>query len=131
LMPTFLEAAGVKDTGKIELHGRSILGYLEGGSFHRGEALHWETQENAATLLDDWKLVERYWMPHPFLYHLTDDPYEKTDLSEKYPDKVRDLLALHAEWKARHYPNPIPRHDEVSRYEFPEEPVSDSKPVGK
>lgn len=38
-----------------------------------------------------WKLV---CLPKPQLYHLGDDLGEKVDLAAKYPDRVRDMLAL-------------------------------------
>ncbi|HEU5081065.1 MAG TPA: sulfatase [Opitutaceae bacterium] len=131
LMPTFLEAAGVRDTEKIEMHGHSLLAFLRGGPFVRKEALHWENRENAATLLGDWKLVQRFWTPQPQLYRIEEDIGENHDLAAQNPDKVRELMALHAEWKARYYPNPIPRELTLSRYMFPEEPASEAEPSAK
>ena len=118
LMPTFLEAAGV--AAKPEMHGRSALPLLTGGSFHRPEALHWETLHNAGVLRGEWKLVYQYWAKRPFLYRLENDIGEKNDISEKHPEVVKELMALHETWKARHYPNPIPRATSLSSYMFPE-----------
>jgi len=123
LMPTFLEAANVKDTDKIEQHGHSLLAFLRGGPLVRKEALHWETQQNAATLLGEWKLVQRFWMPKPQLYRITEDIGEDHDLAAQYPEKVRELMALHEQWKKQHYPNPLPRELTLSRYRFPNEPA--------
>lgn len=119
LMPTFLDAAEVTAT-KAEMHGRSLLPLLTGGSFERPEALHWETLHNAGVLRGEWKLVHQYWAKRPFLYRLPDDVGEKNDLAGRHPEIVDELLALHAEWKSRHYPNPIPRATTLSSYMFPE-----------
>jgi arylsulfatase A-like enzyme len=131
LMPTFLEAAGVKDAGKIGMDGRSLLGFLRGGPLQRDGALHWETPQNAATLLGDWKLVQRFWTTQPRLYRISDDIREEHDLAAQHPDKVRELIALHAEWKAKHYPNPIPLQREMDRYRFPEAAAAAAKAGGK
>ncbi len=127
LMPTFLEAAHAPGVDAIELHGHSLLAFLRGGPFERPEALHWENQHNAATLLGDWKLVQRFWTPQPRLYRITQDPGEDHDLAAQYPEKVRELTALHQAWKARYYPHPIPSERTLSRYMFPDEPEDPPK----
>ena len=49
-----------------------------------------------------WKIL---WMPKPFgkgdweLFNLTSDPGEIKDLSEQYPDKRRELIALWEQYK--------------------------------
>ena len=131
LMPTLLEAAGVNETDKIGMHGHSLLTLLQGGAFQRSEALHWETRQNAATLLGEWKLVQRFWTSQPRLYRISEDIGEDHDLAAQFPGKVRELLALHAEWKAKYYPNPIPRELTLSRYMFPDEPDEAPKSEAK
>ncbi|MDO8540602.1 MAG: sulfatase-like hydrolase/transferase [Opitutaceae bacterium] len=117
LMPTFLEAAGV--TAKHEMNGRSILPLLTGGAFQRPEAVHWEIQHNAAVIRGEWKLVHQFWRPRPFLYRWLEDTGENNDLAEKNPALVQELMALHDQWKARNYPNPVPRVTAHSAYLFP------------
>jgi arylsulfatase A-like enzyme len=123
LMPTFLEAAAVNDADKIEMHGQSLLTHLKGGPLNRTGPLHWESQQNAAVLSGEWKLVHRFWEQQPRLYRIADDPSESQNLASQYPDKTRELMALHEQWKERHYPNPIPRELKLSRYRFPEAPT--------
>lgn len=118
LLPTFLEAAGVKPVANHEIHGTSILPLLKGGHVARQGAVHWETSLNAAVLLDGWKLVHQYWQP-PMLYRIEDDIAEEHNLASQHTDKVGELLALHDAWKARHYPNPVPRSMTRSTYAFP------------
>jgi arylsulfatase A-like enzyme len=121
LMPTFLEAAQVKDTDKIEQHGQSLLAFLGGGPLKRNVALHWETQQNAATLLGEWKLVQRFWLRQPQLYRISEDTGEDHDLAAQYPEKVRELMRLHEHWKTRYKPKPLPRETTLSHYRFPNE----------
>lgn len=122
IMPTLLEAAQTPHPRPQEMHGRSLLGLWRGESFRRDASLHWENKENAAVLLDDWKLVHRYWLKAPQLYRIDQDPGETRDLAAEFPEKVAQLLALHDRWKEKNYPNPIPRQTALSRYAFPEEP---------
>lgn len=123
LLPTFMEAAGLKSAADHEIHGVSILPLLMGGGFVRAGSIHWETRLNSAVLAGEWKLVHQYWNAAPFLYRIEEDPGEHRDLAAQHPDKVAELLALHDRWKARHYPNPISRALTRSSYAFPELPA--------
>ncbi len=122
LMPTFLEAAGVD--APAGMHGRSLLPLLGGRAFSRPEPLHWENQHNAAVLDGPWKLVHQFWAKQPFLYRIEQDIGENHDLTDRHPEKVRELLTRHAQWKTRHYPNPVPRALQRSSYIFPEADAS-------
>jgi arylsulfatase A-like enzyme len=126
LLPTFMAAAGLNPAADHEIHGESILPLLTGGRYEREKPIHWETRLNAAVLLGEWKLVHQYWNPGPFLYRIEEDPGENRDLAARHPEKVAELLALHEQWKARHYPNPIPRASTKSSYAFPELPQTQS-----
>lgn len=107
ILPTVLEAAGVKPAAGHEIHGTSILPLLRGETFQRAGALHWENQQNLAVLQGDWKLVHRFWSP-PMLYRPADDISEQHDLAAQNPAKVAELLALHEAWAKRHFPNRTP-----------------------
>ncbi len=109
ILPTLLAAAGVKPAVDHEIHGTSLLPLLRGEAFTRTGALHWENQQNAAVLAGEWKLVHRFWEKQPRLYQPALDISEERDLATQNPEKVAELLALHLQWKARHFPNPIPR----------------------
>jgi arylsulfatase A-like enzyme len=121
LLPTFLEAAGSRPAASHEIHGTSLLPLLRGGALQRPGALHWENSHNAAVLQGEWKLVHQFWSP-PHLYRIEQDIGEARDLADRHPEKVAGLMALHAQWKARHYPHPVPRVTARSRYAFPEWP---------
>ncbi len=108
ILPTLLDAARVKPAANHEIHGQSLLPLLRGETFTRTGALHWENQQNYAVLSGDWKLVKRAWEPQARLYRPADDIGEDHNLAAQNPTKVTELTALHAAWRQRYYPNPVP-----------------------
>ena len=56
----------------------------------------------------DWKLVKRAWEQSARLYRPADDIGEDHTLAAQNPAKVAELTALHAAWRQRYYPNPVP-----------------------
>ena len=122
-MPTFLDLAGIEYPQSYR--GRSILP-LEGKSLapvFRGEerkgpnTLCFEDYGNRAIIADRWKLVSRHpndvehferWEypaePHEGrweLYDLEADRTEMTNLADRNPEKVAELVALYREWAQR------------------------------
>ena len=62
--------------------------------------LFWKTGHNKVVIKDDWKLQVTDYPPKKWLYNLANDPTEQKELSESYPNKTAELLALinrHAE----------------------------------
>lgn len=108
ILPTLLDAARVKPAAHHEIHGQSLLPLLRGEPFARTGALHWENQQNYAVHAGDWKLVKRAWEPQARLYRPADDIGEDHNLAVQNPTKVTELTALHAAWRQRYYPNPVP-----------------------
>jgi arylsulfatase A-like enzyme len=107
IFPTLLEIAGLELTHKIE--GRSFLSTLnhvpsksdelrtlyftrrEGGIAYGGKAYH-------ALRQGDWKLLQNNPYQALELYNLKEDPFEKNNLAQKEPDRVRkmnDVLMKH------------------------------------
>jgi len=99
LMPTLLEAAGVRLTHEID--GRSILQTLMGekqpaperdlffGRREGGKGFEGGTIE--CIRRGDWKLLRSRPGGPLELYNLKSDPLEKTDLAKSEPEKVREL----------------------------------------
>lgn len=92
LMPTFLEVAGV--TPPVGIEGRSILPTLLGQAQapetrHLFFSHYWIEKNSghtqAAVLHGDWKLVQNTPGEPLELYHLKDDPQEKTNLAGASP----------------------------------------------
>jgi arylsulfatase A-like enzyme len=120
-MPTILDVAGAKLPKGYEIHGRSILSILTGKPYERTEPFHWETENNYGVLEGDWKLVHQFWVDKPYLYNLKNDLGERTNLAEKYPEKVIEMEALHKAWVEKCYPNQLPRITKRSTGRFPKE----------
>jgi arylsulfatase A-like enzyme len=108
ILPTLLEAAGVKPAPDHEIHGQSLLPLLRGEPFARRAPLHWENQQNYAVYDGEWKLVKRAWESKARLYRPADDIGEDQDLADKFPARVAELTAQHEAWRKRYYPNPVP-----------------------
>lgn len=108
ILPTLLDAAGVKPAAGHEIHGQSLLPLLRGEAFTRRAPLHWENQQNYAVHDGEWKLVKRAWEPKARLYRPAEDIGEDQNLAEKFPAKVAELNSQHEAWRKRFYPNPVP-----------------------
>ncbi|MBR5612383.1 MAG: sulfatase-like hydrolase/transferase, partial [Bacteroidaceae bacterium] len=105
LYPTILSVAGVKTQKNYPLDGSDLKKLLQGKADkkHRDDFLmhfpHGEHRANYFTTYrkGDWKLIYYYnpdttGEPSWKLYNLKDDPYEATDLAEKYPEKVTSMI---------------------------------------
>ena len=106
IMATCLDVAGAQYPTTYDGHpitpleGKSLLPILEGGERERHDVLYWEHFRNRGVLQGQWKLVATKngeWE----LYDMEADRTELNDLSEKYPEKVRELLSLYDHWADR------------------------------
>jgi arylsulfatase A-like enzyme len=99
ILPTALAAAGAEVDPAWKLDGVDLLPYLSGmnkGAPH--ETLYWRVGPQWAVRKGDWKLVaSRIDGKQPRLFNLKEDIGEANDLTEKHPEKVKELLA---DWKA-------------------------------
>jgi arylsulfatase A-like enzyme len=111
--PTLLKLCGGKLEQKLPLDGLDIWPTLTEGkpSPHKAILIN-TTPNNGAVRSGDWKLVVRNGADDPDgnpakkkdkesieLFNLKDDPYEKTNLAEKNPEKfkeLKDVLAAYA-----------------------------------
>ena len=116
LMPTILDAAGVEPPEDLKLDGRSILPLL------KGEAVAWQERAlfiqshrgdeptryaHFAAVTQDWKLLNasgfgrqglRNNGPRFELYRLSEDPGEKNNLADEYPEVVQRLKKRYDAW---------------------------------
>ena len=99
VLPTVLDAAGLKPCPDNPLDGKSILPVIEGKKDVLHKNMFWSEGGRTgewAVRSGDWKLnvikdkVE--------LFDLKKDVSESTDLSAKHPDVVKKLTALYDEW---------------------------------
>ena len=105
VMATFLDAASVDYP--VTYNGKAILP-LEGesmvGTFadqpHTREVLFWEHEGNKAVRKNKWKLVCKY--PGAWeLYNMDDGRTEVYDVSDDFPEIVRELSKLYEQWAER------------------------------
>jgi len=104
--PTLCEAAGVKLPSDRVIDGVSLRPLLREGKSLEREALFWhfphyrgkDVVPYSIVRADDWKLIKRYEGKTFELFNLRDDLGETTDLSETYPEKVKELDELLAGW---------------------------------
>ncbi len=139
IVPTLLEMADVQHPSTYKgrkvapVQGKSWVGMLEGktqSSRAPDDWLGWEIFGNRAIRQREWKIS---WHYEPYgtwdwqLFNLTDDPGEQNDLSDKFPKKKKELIALWDEYvktngviigerspfeRARKaLPDPVPEHD--------------------
>ncbi|MBM3981025.1 MAG: sulfatase [Planctomycetes bacterium] len=106
VLPTALSAVGVEVKADWKLDGVNLIPHVTGGA--KGvphDALFWRFGQQTAVRKGDWKLV-RYdatadggkGTTAARLYNLASDIGEKTDLSAKEPDKVKELQVAWDEW---------------------------------
>lgn len=106
VVPTLLDMAGVEHPAAVDgaaieaVRGRSMLAFLQGQSqrIHPGDAVFgWELFGQRALHRGDWKIA---WVSAPNgsgrweLYQLSEDPGERRDLSQQYPDRLREMVEL-------------------------------------
>jgi arylsulfatase len=105
LMPTCLELAGVKYPAEfagrklLPLADQSLVPIFKGGTFPQPRLLGWNTGSSRALRDGNWKLVSSAKDPWE-LYDLATDRTELHDLASKHPDKVAELAAKWARWRA-------------------------------
>ncbi|MFW6267837.1 MAG: arylsulfatase [Marinilabiliaceae bacterium] len=103
VLPTCLELADasypelIHGEETMEPAGKSFLPllYEDTGSIH--DTLYWEHQGGRAIRIDDWKLTALPDEPWE-LYDLSVDMTETTDLSEDYPEKVKEMNQAWEVW---------------------------------
>ena len=110
LLPTLVSAAGGRAPAHVD--GQDLNPMLrEAARSVEHTVLHWDTNHESAVRWRDWKLRTASSRRHAdhemvelelgtFLYDLSRDPGETTDLSAENPGLVERLQALHAEWRA-------------------------------
>ena len=100
-LATFVDITGAKYPTEfrgekiVPLQGESFLKELQGETAPRTKPLFWQWSRGRAVRKGDWKLVSHgEWE----LYNLAKDRSETTDLSEKYPEIKKELIALYENW---------------------------------
>jgi len=108
--PTFCDLLGIRPKPQERIDGITItplLGKPE-AKLNR-DTLYWHYplakphflggHSSGAVRKGDWKLIQFFDTAEFELYNLADDTGEKTNLADRYPDKVRQLTALLEAWR--------------------------------
>ncbi len=116
ILPSCLEAAGVKVTADANLDGQSFLDAVKRDvpSATSKKPMYWQFQKYWAVRDGDWKLVNSddyasrkptsqilqgpLAKGRPMLFNLKDDPAEQTDLYEQNPQIAKRLRGLYDKW---------------------------------
>jgi uncharacterized sulfatase len=110
LAPTVLQACGQKAPENMK--GVSLLNVACGKGKLERQSVFGEIYLHSATKLGapeldvthrwvrhvDWKLILDLKAKHPELYQIVQDPFERTDLAEKAPERVRELTKMIDKW---------------------------------
>ena len=101
IFATSAAVSGVKVTHKAKRDGVNLIPYLTGENQKKPhKVLYWKSVGQVALRSGDWKLLKSRSLKDrtkitPFmLFNLKDDIGETEDLSEKYPEKVQELLKI-------------------------------------
>ncbi len=102
ILPTALAAAGAEAPAGLELDGRDLMPLLAGSAETRGhDRLVWRNYPTVAVRSGDMKLIK----PNQdasggFLYDLSSDIREQTDLAAERPAEVANLEAVIEDWRS-------------------------------
>lgn len=102
-MPTLLDLCGVKPPESLNFHGISLRPLLEGketgelekrivvtDSQRMANPIKWR---RSCSMRGKWRLIEGQ-----FLYNLAEDPEQRQDVADQYPDIVAELREGYEEW---------------------------------
>jgi arylsulfatase A-like enzyme len=94
-LPTLIRAAGGDPPQGESIEGIDLWAALLGQPPTLPDrVMYWKTPSATAVRQGDWKLIQFRRNGPIELFHLKDDPLEKTDLADQEPARVRELLAL-------------------------------------
>lgn len=97
LVPTFLKEVGIPLPKEIVFDGYDMLPTLMGQTETPRKEMYWQRRADKAARVGNWKWVES--AKGDGLFDLSRDVGEKHDLSQKNPEKLKEMKAHFANWK--------------------------------
>ena len=98
IVPTLLQLTGARAPEGVRLDGFDILPLLTGRDASPRSEMFWQRKDDKAARVGHWKWVES--QRGNGLFDLSDDVGETNDLSEEFPDKLKELKDAFSQWKA-------------------------------
>ena len=98
-MPTLCTVAGYQPDHDLKWDGQNIWPLLEGQPPAGPRTIYWKSlnAKGAAVRQGEWKLITYdRGKKHDELFDLSHDPYEKENLADRFPERVKDLKAVMA-----------------------------------
>jgi len=95
VLPTLLDVVGLSNNS-TSMHGRSFLPVLRGDADQHRDVIITGYYEAPDRCIRDqtWSYIQRPQGQPDELYNLVDDPYERTNLIDEYPDEARRLAMM-------------------------------------
>ena len=102
ILPTALAAAGAAAPADLELDGHDLMPLLDASAEATGDGRFvWRNYPTVAVRSGDMKLIKpNQDAPGGFLYDLSTDVREQTDLAAERPEDVADLEAVIEDWRS-------------------------------
>ena len=104
ILPTLCEVGDISPP--VDIDGTSMLSVLKGSSTQPGRPLFFqlgfsrESSLTEAVIQGPWKLMAEHGTPR-MLFNLNNDPFEETNVMDKYPDKAEALRQHLFRWLNR------------------------------
>ena len=98
IVPTLLGEMGIPPGPSVVLDGFNMMPTLADGAPSPRTRMFWQRKDDKAARIGSWKWVES--SRGNGLFDLSKDVGEKKDLSGKRPDKLKEMRAAFAQWKA-------------------------------
>ncbi len=95
-MPTLCAVAGCRLPDNVQVDGQNIWPCITGQKTRdEPRVLYWRTPDQMALRKGDWKLIIHTAIDSQAeLYNIQADPFEKDNLADTYPERVKQLQAL-------------------------------------
>jgi arylsulfatase A-like enzyme len=71
---------------------------LAGAAKAEPRTIFWRTNKQLAVRAGDWKLIDAKG-GEPHLFHISEDPFEKTDAAAQESERTKAMLAQFRQWK--------------------------------
>jgi arylsulfatase A len=97
LFPTLLSIAGVEPPAEVVLDGFDMLPILAGEKDSPRNEMFWKRREQEAARVGNWKWVKN--ADGEYLFDLSEDIGEKTNLAGKQPEKLAEMRQHFARWQ--------------------------------